>query len=162
MSRLTARISELTASRTVPPDVDPSDRHRLGPLVSGAVATHPLRRRRQMPRRRIFRLALCPGVPGRNEGVVMRRRFWLGSVLSLATLMMLVLPFGAQASPTAASSHLWRGAVLTHWWQARENATDSVGTDNGRLVGVGFGPGVKGGTDQAFAFYNGARQVVFN
>jgi hypothetical protein len=92
----------------------------------------------------------------------MRRGFWLGSVVSLAVLMMLVLPFGAQASPTAASSHLRRGAVLTHWWQARGNATDSVGTDNGRLVGVGFGPGVKGGTDQAFAFYNGARQVVFN
>lgn len=42
------------------------------------------------------------------------------------------------------------------------NAADSVGRDDGKLVGVGFGPGVMGGTDQAFAFYNGARQVVFN
>jgi hypothetical protein len=92
----------------------------------------------------------------------MRRGFWLGSIVSLAAPMMFVLPLSAQASPTAASSHLSRGAVLTHWWQARGNATDSVGADNGRLVGIGFGPGVKGGTDQAFAFYNGARQVVFN
>src|SRR5580658_640827 len=39
----------------------------------------------------------------------------------------------------------------THWWQANGNANDSVGTDNGTLVGVTFGPGVHG-TDQAFSF----------
>ena len=29
----------------------------------------------------------------------------------------------------------------THWWQAEGNANDSVGMDNGTLVGVTFGPG---------------------
>lgn len=49
----------------------------------------------------------------------------------------------------------------THWWQAEGNADDSVGTDNGTLVGVMFGPGVHG-TDQAFSFGGAADQVVFN
>lgn len=48
----------------------------------------------------------------------------------------------------------------THWWQAEGNANDSVGTDNGTLVGVTFGPGVNG-TDQAFSFAGAADQVVF-
>lgn len=49
----------------------------------------------------------------------------------------------------------------THWWQAEGNANDSVGMDNGTLVGVTFGPGVDG-TDQAFSFGGAADQVVFN
>jgi sialidase-1 len=49
----------------------------------------------------------------------------------------------------------------THWWEAEGNANDSVGTDNGTLVGVTFGPGVHG-TDQAFTFGGAADQVVFN
>jgi Concanavalin A-like lectin/glucanases superfamily len=48
-----------------------------------------------------------------------------------------------------------------HWWQAEGNANDSVGMDNGTLVGVTFGPGVDG-TDQAFSFGGAADQVVFN
>ena len=48
-----------------------------------------------------------------------------------------------------------------HWWQAEGNANDSVGTDNGTLVGVTFGPGVHG-TDQAFSFGGADDQVVFN
>ena len=38
---------------------------------------------------------------------------------------------------------------------------DSVGTDNGTLVGAGFGPGVLG-PDQAFSFAGGTQRVVFN
>jgi hypothetical protein len=49
----------------------------------------------------------------------------------------------------------------TYWWQAEGNANDSVGMDNGTLVGVTFGPGVYG-TDQAFSFGGAADQVVFN
>ena len=49
----------------------------------------------------------------------------------------------------------------TDWWQAEGNANDSVGTDNGTLVGVTFGPGVNE-TDQAFSFGGAADQVVFN
>ena len=49
----------------------------------------------------------------------------------------------------------------THWWPAEGNANDSVGTDNGTLVGVTFGPGVYG-TDQAFSFGGAADQVVFS
>ena len=48
-----------------------------------------------------------------------------------------------------------------HWWQAEGNANNSVGTDNGTLVGVTFGPGVHG-TDQAFSFDGADDQVVFN
>src|SRR5207248_1398836 len=98
---------------------------------------------------------LCKGIPRTTKGVVMRQGSRLGSVVSLATLALLILPFGAQASTNQA-------VTLAHWWQAKGNAKDSVGTDNGKLVGVGFGPGVKGGNDQAFAFYGGAHQVVFN
>ena len=49
----------------------------------------------------------------------------------------------------------------TYWWPAEGNANDSVGMDNGTLVGVTFGPGVYG-TDQAFSFGGAADQVVFN
>ena len=49
----------------------------------------------------------------------------------------------------------------TDWWQAEGNANDSVGMDNGTLVGVTFGPGVHG-SDQAFSFGGAADQVVFN
>jgi hypothetical protein len=49
----------------------------------------------------------------------------------------------------------------TYWWQAEGNANDSVGMDNGTLIGVTFGPGVYG-TDQAFSFGGAADQVVFN
>jgi Concanavalin A-like lectin/glucanases superfamily len=49
----------------------------------------------------------------------------------------------------------------THWWQANGNANDSVGMDNGTLVGVTFGPGVYG-SDQAFSFGGAADQVVFD
>ena len=49
----------------------------------------------------------------------------------------------------------------TDWWPAEGNANDSVGMDNGTLVGVTFGPGVHG-TDQAFSFGGAADQVVFN
>jgi len=49
----------------------------------------------------------------------------------------------------------------THWWQAEGNANDSVGMDNGTLVGVTFGPGVSG-ADQAFSFSGAADQVVFD
>jgi hypothetical protein len=48
-----------------------------------------------------------------------------------------------------------------YWWPAEGNANDSVGMDNGTLVGVTFGPGVYG-TDQAFSFGGAADQVVFN
>jgi Concanavalin A-like lectin/glucanases superfamily len=48
-----------------------------------------------------------------------------------------------------------------HWWQAEGNANDSVGADNGRRVGAGFGPGVFG-PDQAFRFAGGGQRVVFN
>jgi Concanavalin A-like lectin/glucanases superfamily len=47
------------------------------------------------------------------------------------------------------------------WWQAEGNANDSVGTDNGTLVGVTFAPGASG-TDQAFSFGGAADQVVFD
>ena len=49
----------------------------------------------------------------------------------------------------------------TDWWQAEGNANDSVGMDNGTLVGITFGPGVHG-SDQAFSFGGAADQVVFN
>jgi hypothetical protein len=49
----------------------------------------------------------------------------------------------------------------TYWWQAEGTANDSMGMDNGTLVGVTFGPGVYG-TDQAFSFGGAADQVVFN
>ncbi len=49
----------------------------------------------------------------------------------------------------------------THWWQAEGNANDSVGMDNGTLVGVTFSPGTYG-TDQAFRFAGAADQVVFD
>src|SRR6202162_2884862 len=49
----------------------------------------------------------------------------------------------------------------THGWQAEGNANDSVGMDNGTLVGVTFGPGVHG-TDQAFSFGGAADQSVFH
>ena len=48
-----------------------------------------------------------------------------------------------------------------YWWQAEGNANDSVGMDNGTLVGVTFGPGVYG-TDQGVSFGGAAGQVVFN
>jgi hypothetical protein len=46
-------------------------------------------------------------------------------------------------------------------WHAEGNADDSVGADNGTLVGAGFGPGVLG-PDQAFSFAGGGQRVVFN
>ncbi len=49
----------------------------------------------------------------------------------------------------------------THWWQAEGNANNSVGMDDGTLVGVTFGPGVSG-TDQAFSFGGAVDQVVFD
>jgi hypothetical protein len=70
-------------------------------------------------------------------------------VVSLAALALLVVPSGARASGIPASA-----PAPAHWWQAEGNARDSVGTDNGRLVGAGFGPGVSG-TDQAFSFAGG-------
>jgi Concanavalin A-like lectin/glucanases superfamily len=84
----------------------------------------------------------------------MRQGLTLGSIVSVATLALLIFPSGAGASAVPAPTP-------AHWWQAEGNANDSVGTDNGRLVGVGFGPGVSG-TDQAFSFTGGAHQVIFN
>lgn len=84
----------------------------------------------------------------------MRQGLRSGSIVSFAALALLVFPSGAGASAVSAPTP-------AHWWQAEGNANDSVGTDNGRLVGVGFGPGVIG-PDQAFSFTGGAHQVVFN
>ena len=84
----------------------------------------------------------------------MRQGLRSGSVVSLAALALLIFPSGAGASAVSAPAP-------AHWWQAEGNAHDSVGTDNGRLVGAGFGPGVIG-PDQAFSFTGGADQVVFN
>jgi hypothetical protein len=84
----------------------------------------------------------------------MRQGLRSGSIVSFAALALLIFPSGAGASAVSAPTP-------AHWWQAEGNANDSVGTDNGRLVGVGFGPGVIG-PDQAFSFTGGAHQVVFN
>lgn len=81
----------------------------------------------------------------------------LGSVVSLAALALLVVPSGAGASAIPALAT----TTPAHWWQAEGNAKDSVGADNGRLVGAGFGPGVFG-PDQAFSFAGGGQRVVFN
>ncbi len=78
----------------------------------------------------------------------------LGMVLSLGGTMLLATPSGAGAAPLSSPSP-------AHWWQAEGNANDSVGIDNGTLVGVTFGPGVHG-TDQAFSFGGASDQVVFN
>jgi hypothetical protein len=88
-----------------------------------------------------------------------RRKLSLSfTILAAATALVLPgLPFGAEAAAAPAQ----QGAVLVHWWQAQGNAKDSVGEDNGTLDGVEFGPGVNGGTDQAF-FFGGSAQVVFN
>jgi hypothetical protein len=63
---------------------------------------------------------------------------------------------GASAIPAPAAT-----PTPAHLWHAEGNAMDSVGTDNGTLVGAGFGPGVLG-PDQAFSFAGGTQRVVFN
>jgi hypothetical protein len=78
----------------------------------------------------------------------------LGMVISLGATMLLATPSGAEGATLSSPSP-------AHWWQAEGNANDSVGIDNGTLVGVTFGPGVFG-TDQAFSFAGAADQVVFN
>ena len=65
------------------------------------------------------------------------------------------------ATPVPAASPTPVPPSPTHWWQANGNANDSVGMDDGTLVGVTFGPGVYG-TDQAFSFGGAADQVVFD
>jgi concanavalin A-like lectin/glucanase superfamily protein len=78
--------------------------------------------------------------------------------VSLAVPALLILPssVGATTKPTPA-------AHLAHWWQARGNANDSVGIDNGTLLkGAGFGPGVYGPADQAFSFDGSGQGVMFN
>ena len=80
----------------------------------------------------------------------------LGMVLSLGATVLLAMPSGADGATLSSSS-----PSPAHWWQAEGNANDSVGTDNGTLVGVTFGPGLYG-TDQAFSFAGAADQVVFN
>jgi hypothetical protein len=83
-----------------------------------------------------------------------------------AAVLALAVPAGAstgaaQISPEHAGYTAAGAAMPAHWWQAEGNAKDSVGTDNGRLVGAGFGPGVLG-PDQAFSFADGGQRVVFN
>jgi Concanavalin A-like lectin/glucanases superfamily len=63
--------------------------------------------------------------------------------------------------PTPSPSPTPAPPTPSNWWRAEGNAIDSVGMDNGTLVGVTFGPGVHG-TDQAFSFGGAADQVVFN
>lgn len=78
----------------------------------------------------------------------------LGMVLSLGGTVLLAMPSAAEGATLSSPSP-------AHWWQAEGNANDSVGVDNGTLVGVTFAPGVSG-TDQAFSFGGAADQVVFN
>jgi hypothetical protein len=92
----------------------------------------------------------------------MRQGLRVGSVVSLAALAVLAVPFAAGASATPAPA---QAPAPAHWWQAEGNANDTPGPgvrpDNGTLKGAGFGPGVHG-TDQAFSFAGGGQRVVFN
>jgi Concanavalin A-like lectin/glucanases superfamily len=94
---------------------------------------------------------------------VSRSGLILGAItaVTVGTLTPVVTSAAASAGHQAHAQGT-PAALLAHWWKALGNANDSVGVDNGTRQGAGFGPGVKGGSDQAFAFYNGANQVVFN
>src|SRR4051794_19991175 len=86
----------------------------------------------------------------------MRRRLRTRRLLSVVVAPLVILSLAAAPSTSQARP-------LAHWWQARGDATDSVGRDNGQLVGVTFGPGALGGNDRAFLFDGAAhQQVVFN
>lgn len=86
----------------------------------------------------------------------MRRRLRTHRLLSVVAAPLVILSLAAAPSTSQARP-------LTHWWQAKGNATDSVGTDNGKLSGVTFGRGASGGNDRAFVFDGAAnQQVVFN
>jgi hypothetical protein len=87
----------------------------------------------------------------------MRQGLRLGSVVSLATVALLVAPSSAGASGEPAAT----AVTPAHWWQAEGDANDSIGNDNGRLVGAAFAPGVLG-PDQGFSFAGGGQRVVFN
>jgi hypothetical protein len=91
----------------------------------------------------------------------MRRLQVMGGIASaglVAASLVMGAPSGAGASAIPA-----RAATPTpaHLWHAEGNADDSIGADNGTLVGAGFGPGVLG-PDQAFSFAGGTQRVVFN
>lgn len=105
--------------------------------------------------------AVCAGAAGRHAlttaGLV---------AAAAAAALALAMPAGAstgaaQIRPEQAGHTATGAAMPAHWWQAEGNAKDSVGTDHGRLVGAGFGPGVLG-PDQAFSFAGGGQRVVFN
>jgi hypothetical protein len=90
------------------------------------------------------------------------RRLQVVAGIASAGLVAASLVMGAPAG-AGASAIPARAATPTpaHLWHAEGNADDSVGADNGTLVGAGFGPGVLG-PDQAFRFAGGEQRVVFN
>jgi hypothetical protein len=91
----------------------------------------------------------------------MRRLQVMGGIASaglVAASLVMGAPSGAGASASPAPAAT---PTPAHLWHAEGNADDSVGADNGTLVGAGFGPGVLG-PDQAFSFAGGTQRVVFN
>jgi hypothetical protein len=91
----------------------------------------------------------------------MRRLQVLAGIASaglVAASLVMGAPAGAGASAIPAPA---AAPTPAHLWHAEGNAADSVGADNGTLVGAGFGPGVLG-PDQALSFAGGGQRVVFN
>jgi hypothetical protein len=96
------------------------------------------------------RCALLRAKTSRDRVGNMRRLQVLAGIASaglVAASLVMGAPSGAGASAIPA-----RAATPTpaHLWHAEGNADDSVGADNGTLVGAGFGHGVLG-PDQALS-----------